>query len=282
MKYIKSINEYRNQLEIPFDDKHPLHDKPTHVHIVDSLLALSNKKKSPELYTSTANIKKLWDDNVDNGFKVYKSNDDIDIYLYTETFIKKYPPTEFEQYYTSSFVKEFDDFDLDSIDDATAYNILSQKGQLEMFSDEFMRIMFDTALKNSNVLEVITKNINNNGLLPIWRAISYQRGEFSEVTGRYKDVYEVAVEHNGIGIYWTFVQSKAHAYWSKKIGEQFVIHAYVKPEYINWPLTIFKSAWDKNNEKEIEVKENVEVLIYKVTDESGVVIPLKKELVVKV
>jgi hypothetical protein len=60
MKYIKKINEYRNQLIIPFNGKNPLHDKPTHFHIVDALEELSkeSKEKPEEYFSNNYNIEK--------------------------------------------------------------------------------------------------------------------------------------------------------------------------------------------------------------------------------
>jgi hypothetical protein len=58
MKHIQSIYEWRNQLEIPFDNKHPLHDKPVHQHVLDVLHAL-DIKENPNSYKSTATIEQL-------------------------------------------------------------------------------------------------------------------------------------------------------------------------------------------------------------------------------
>ena len=86
MKYIYKINEFRNQLEIPFDNKHPLYDKPSHIHLLDRLEDISNELKiKPENYYSNWNevdIDKVWENNLDSAFTVFlteEDGDDIDI-----------------------------------------------------------------------------------------------------------------------------------------------------------------------------------------------------------
>ena len=96
MKYIYKINEFRNQLEIPFDNKHPLYDKPPHIHLIDRLEDISNELKiKPENYSSNWNeydIEKIWNNNLDSAFEIYlteEEGEDIDCAIAT-LFLDKY------------------------------------------------------------------------------------------------------------------------------------------------------------------------------------------------
>ncbi|MCK9415347.1 hypothetical protein M0Q97_01660 [Candidatus Dojkabacteria bacterium] len=81
MKYIYKINEFRNQLEIPFDNKHPLYDKPPHIHIIDRLEDISNELKiSPDKYYSNwtiYDIEKTWNKYFDSALKIFLNEHDI-------------------------------------------------------------------------------------------------------------------------------------------------------------------------------------------------------------
>jgi hypothetical protein len=101
--------------------------------------------------------------------------------------------------------------------------------------------------------------------LPIYRAITYQKtqkddyGFFDD-----RDEFENALDHRGVGIYWSWVEEGAEPHGGG-YGETYVLYGKIKPEFVNWKSTIYKNAWEyMNGEKEIETKQNVSVLIYKI------------------
>jgi hypothetical protein len=61
----------------------------------------------------------------------------------------------------------------------------------------------------------------------------------------------------------------------------FILHGLVKPEYLNWVNTIYKSAYGLNDEKEIEILEGMPILINKITEYRSNRQILNKELIVK-
>ena len=100
-----TLNEYRNQLEIPFDGKHPLHDKPTYIHVLDSLIRISKPVDLDKYNTKIReeDIQTYWDTNYEGAFDLFLEDDssryeayveDISDYISTE-----YPPLEYPQYY---------------------------------------------------------------------------------------------------------------------------------------------------------------------------------------
>lgn len=283
MKHILTLNEYRNQLEIPFDNRHPLHDKPTHVHILDALLKMSKKVMDVNEYTSNYNSSAIydkWDENVDGAFELMKayiinSGGLMDMYV---LFINEYTPTDHPDYYIDDIKDMIENGDNDEkiIDKFDLYNdletYLSEDGK-EMFNeDEFVEKYFGQNIEETRVYDILADNITPNGLIPIWRAMSYDKGDSV-------DTYTNIIKFDGTGIFWSYDFDGAEAHWGGR-GEVFILHGLVNPDYINWTKTIFKSAYPLNHEKEVELEPKKEILIYKVTDAFGKGIDFKKAMLV--
>lgn len=225
MKYIKSINEYRNQLEIPFDNKHPLHDKPNYIHVLDALEDLTIKTINKEDYKTTytaSDIENLWNNNYQAALDIFK--DETDNSLYEDSTLEDY---------------------------------------------------FKERLQENKVLNVLKNSITSNGLIPLWRGVVF--GGYSG-----KDTYEVIVYLKNIGIYWTWDVTSAKAYAGSGNGTLLKLAGLVNPEYINWPQTIFKSAWHYRNENEVELIRDKEILIYSITTSNNKNIKMDKSYLIKI
>jgi hypothetical protein len=289
MKYIFKINEFRNQLEIPFDNKHPIYGKPSHVHIIDRLEEISDEIKiKPEDYHSNWNeydIETAWKKNLDSAFDVFIDHELYDSsYQYEMAciFLDKYDIVDNQEYFNdeiNNYIIETPD--CNSNDIISKFNLYydlpeytnSDNEELKKINREIFREVFDNRLDENDVSYIIQENLKTNGLLPIYRAVSFNNDG---------DIYsELKKEYQGVGIYWSYDLRGAepHGGWGK--NNTFVLHGMINPEYINWVNTIFKSAWSLNEEKEIEVRENVPILIYKITEYRSNKQILNKELVIK-
>lgn len=270
MKYIYKINEFRNQLEIPFDNKHPLYDKPPHIHLIDRLEDISNELKiKPENYSSNWNeydIEKIWNNNLDSAFEIYlteEESEDIDRAIAT-IFLDKYDIIDNQDLFNDdikSYIKDnpkctsndiIDEFDLyDNLSDYTNSN----NDELKTINLNIQRIIFDDRLDDNDVLDVIKNNLNDDGLLPVYRAITINSNG---------DIYsDLKKEYNGVGIYWSYDISGAEPHWGSS-NDIYILCGLIKPEFINWVNTINKSAYSLNYEKEIEIKEKSPILINKI------------------
>ena len=271
MKYIYKINEFRNQLEIPFDTKHPLYDKPPHIHLLDRLEDISNELKiKPENYYSNWNevdIDKVWENNLDSAFTVFlteEDGDDIDRAIAT-IFLDKYDiitnqdlfNDEIKNYIkdnpkctSKNIIKEFDLYDYLS----NYTDIKNEK--LKIIDLDIRKIIFNERLDDNDVLDIIKNKLNKDGLLPVYRAITVNHNG---------DLYsELKSKYNGVGIYWSYDITGADPHWGTHNG-WFILHGLIKPEYINWVNTITKSVYSLNYEKEIEINEKSPILINKIS-----------------
>ena len=289
-KKFKEINEYRNQLEIPFDNKHPLHDKPDHVHLLDALMGMTKKFLNVDDYFSeyTKNdIGVFWEEYKKAAFEIFKHDSLGDNYpecLYK--FLELYEPRSYPNYYNeevNQYIEEnpeagkgdYNDADIlrefDLYDELPEH--LSEEGEKIFKGDNFISMFFEDRFDQFDVEWNLKKNITDNGLIPIWRAVNYSAGE-------HLDLYDNTVKnYNGVGIFWSFEEDGAQPHGGGA-GATYVLHGFVSPEHINWTDTIYKSAWYLNEEKEIELNEKSDVLIYKVTDQYENEIKFKKAMII--
>jgi len=285
MKHILTLNEYRNQLEIPFDNKHPLHGKPTHAHVIDALAKNAKRFMDVDEYKTVytdSDIYKMWNDHLDKGLNLFRSNIDqcisqVDVNV---AFIEEYLPTQNPEYYNEDIQNDVNVNKLKDKDIIEKYNLyddlencVSEEGANIMDSDEFYEPILSDRLNHMNVDDKLAENITKNGVIPIWRAITYTKAN-------HVDTYEYAVKYKGTGVFWSYDRGGAVAHWGDKEGEVLVLHAYVSPENIDWAKTIYKSAWHLNEEQEIQLKSDTEVLVYRITNEDDKGVTLKKAILI--
>lgn len=247
MKHIQSINEYRFQLEIPFDNKHPLHGKPAHVHLLDALKQIDTKK-DPDDYYSTEDIEELWKENEKGARIMYDRDTDGNGYPYPvkDKFIRLFPISRFPEYY---HVDETDDIDEDNID-----SHLTDEGEKAL--DSVYSEYFDEVVDELGGKWQMIKNQDENGLIHIYRAITLYKNGWNDEFER------IIKKYNGVGVYWSWCEDGAEPHSGGVSDKTFTIYGKVKPEYVDWESTIYKSAYDLKDEKEVEVKYDAEVLIY--------------------
>lgn len=281
MKYIKKINEYRGQLTIPFDSKHPLHDKPIHFHVVDALEELSNKtkEKPDKYYSDDTNIKKYCEDAYEQALENYKNLDE-EPYMAAKYMFYYYPPLENQELYNKDIIEDAkqaehqDELYYEYID--ILEENLTKKGE-KIYYDKILQKCFDYELEEYDICNSI--KLDEDGLINVWRAISYDPDDHKKD----KDLYELIMDYGGVGVYWSYDEKEAESHCGSYCENTYLLHGKVKPEYVNWVGTLYKSAYNLKQEREIELKEGTEILIYKITlYTNDKEIPLKNEIVVPV
>jgi len=258
------INEKMTQLNIPFDKSDPLHGKMHHEHVQDALEDMQIMK--PEQYKSKA----YYDvENVIAGVipKVVKElsedferiSDQVTMFIYNN--LKDSP-----EYWKPTFLEEND---LDITDDdvyqdaveVMAIEDLSEEG-LEAWNQFFENQTSDDIY---SMVVTITDSIKeNDGLIAVWRAITFDKGE-------YDDVYDAMIKgyKKGIGEYWSWEENAAEAHWGSG-GKLFVMHGHVRPEDVDWEATVLKTIYNLKEEEEIEIKSDGAIkLVGMSTDKGG-------------
>ena len=246
--YINFINEHRNQLVLPFDGKHSLHDKPIIFHIEDSLIDLSEKsKKDINGFYSSKKVRNFIDENEDESFKYYQKWED-DSFL-VNSFIDHYKT--YKNYWLN--FDELDEDDLYNIDnESVLLDILNDAGKEEYKKYELE--FFNERLDMCGFLNWTYDPEDEDGLIDIWRAVSFRQGKFD-------DTYENIINYGGVGIYWSWEEDGAEPHgdsWSK---DTYILHAKARPDDVNWVNTIYKNGSTLNEEREIEMNESAYVKI---------------------
>ena len=117
-------------------------------------------------------------------------------------------------------------------------------------------------------------NIDKDHLIPIYRAMTYERGDE-------KDTYTTIMNYGAAGIFWSFDSDGAITHNGYGSGKTFVLCALVKPEYINWVQTVYKSGYSLRDEKEIELIPNSDILIHRIYDDNEINLTLPKKFIIK-
>lgn len=288
--YNSKINETRQQLEFPFDGKDPLHDKPIHVHLIDALTKLDNDNGvDKKTYTSNLrsnNISDMWLKHEDEAFQIFSDSieggeDESTYYEITIYYMNLYSPLEYPDIYNdelNDFIESNDIIDENDIIeefDLEYTNIKEYLSESEFVHyNEIVNSIFEERQTEYNCLGTITDEITDNGLIPIYRANTYN-------TTKEKDAYLNILDYGSTGIYWSFDMDGAIAHCGGG-GETYVLCAYIKPEYINWVNTIYKSVYALRDEKEIEVYENKDILIHSIIEKkTDKMVKLKKDYIIK-
>lgn len=270
MKHILTLNEYRNQLQLPFDGKHPLHGKAVHMHIIDSLLHMGYviddiSKYSP---SNTHIISFITDEVEKEAMRMYIHETDRISPIATDLFFTTYPPDDYPEYYTNQ--------DIEYLDTENINIDLTPEG-IKIMENEILPEAFEEERNETDIEGELKDNQDEYGLINVWRAVEYHKGD------EFKDEFEFATNYKGVGIYWTYNEDGAQPYWNKGGGKLFVLHGKVKPEDIDYEETVFKSVYDLKDEEEVVVKSGEDILIYKLSDgHSDGEVELKKPIVVPV
>lgn len=277
MKHLKLfenfLNEYRFQMEIPFDNKLSIHNKPVHVHIKDALKEMKTKTK-PENYKSyIKNIDSILNkeafDEAKHDF-LYDEDNDNNYYIVEFLHDNNFDDVDYKNYYNEKFFKiAEEDFNGDFYD--LADNLFSYEARFTEFRDyltkegieAFNKFLED---KFENLIDDFIYNIkvDDDGLINVYRAMTIGKGAS-------KDAFENMIKHNRVGIYWSWDESAAEAH-SGSWGDDyklFYFYGKVKPENVNWKITLYKNVYSLSDEREIQIEEFEEVLLYDIKNEDG-------------
>lgn len=233
MKHIKHLYEFRQQLEIPFDKKHPIHDKPIYIHIQDLLQTIKTKTK-PKYYFSNNNVYYFIEDKTKNAFDLYLNDiNDADENVDTYDFICDFSPIDYPEYYNKEFIEDMNEYNVEldnyyAIRSWFIFDYLTDDGVIGY--NNFKRTKFDMKVEDfKNEIEV-----DDNGLINIYRAMTFNKEKD-------KDIYENILKYNRVGIYWSWNEHSAEAHGGG-IGETYILYDKVKPENVNWENTIYKNT----------------------------------------
>ena len=277
------LNEWRQQLELPFDGE----GKPAHANVLDGLLEIQTKTKVSS-YHSDENFDRLFQKAEDNAFEIFQNSFenetleeiivqdfmkvyDIDNELYTDIFIKDMTEKSKNNY--GEDVDELMDISdiIDKFVDEYSYDIrmcLNAKG-IKTFTEYEEGILKDHFKVEISDFQYTVEQ-DEDGLIDIWRVVNYikKQPNVDDVWDKdnyNQDEYQEIISHGRLGIYWSWDEDSAEPHWSSGDGINLVLHAKVKPEYINWVSTLHKNSYQLKEEREIQVIEGKEVLLYDVT-----------------
>ena len=256
-KYNKFF-EYRNQLEIPFGDKHPLHGKPLHVHLQDALLEIGKPFNIDDYNTnqdfwSNFNDKK----NMILASDIFTENmSDNDMDYVQLSFLEHYPIDDnnnkkFYKLSKEDFYEKYGSMvDLSENEDIRQ-ECLTDEGK-EVFDDYIRHIYIPEKIEESNIENEL--DIDDYGLLELYRVIRFEKES-------HNDVYENIIKYWNLGIYWSYDKNVAEAHNGGMGGEDWLLTAKVRPECVNYPNTIYKTIYSLREECEIELIDNSPILL---------------------
>ena len=278
MRYLLNFKlfEDRQQLEIPFAGKDPLHDKPVHIHVLDALKRMSEEMKKDGLtannFKTDENWQDYWDQNVNLAFLVWceENINNEEIKAIEGDMFQEKLPLHYPEYYndefwqcfpeTSGFTEENDyierfiadnffgslNYDIDDLSD-----YLTDKGQEKL--DSYFKRQYEANLETHDPYYNIE---DEAGLIKIWRVVNYEKGNSN-------DQFEEMIKYQGVGVYWSWDEGAAYPHGGSNIGKDtFTLHGLVRPQDVFWENTIWKNASNLRDEQEIEVNEKAPILIY--------------------
>jgi hypothetical protein len=287
LKYLKTLNEWRQQLEIPFDKN----GKPAHINVLDGLLDIKTKTKVSS-YTSSEEIDSLIeyakkgaledfineynDEYMLDTFRYdFLEMNDVTLVLYTQDFIDTMSTTEIDnngkEFARLMSISDIDDEMLKNQDDIRdclnvkgikKYDKYERDRLLDIFEDYFWE--FNSEVNDNN---------STDGLIDIWRVITYNKAEpnLDDMTNGDKenfnkdDEYHDIIARGCVGEYWSWAEDAAAPHCGGGGGIDLLLHGRVKPEYVNWASTLYKNVYALKDEAEIEILQGKEILLYDVT-----------------
>jgi hypothetical protein len=276
MKHIFTYDELseKRQLELPFDGKHPLHDKPAHVHVLDALKELHVHGMSESNYKSVGTteseikkhmpgaVKRLLDDSNETSgvgdwyFEFFSGlNVDFD------------DPEELKSLFKSDYLS-------DMLDDVNAdlYSISTYTKDSEpddMFTDEYKELWEDFVKDHAEYLttdavDAINESFSENGLVEVWRSVVYSK-KIDQTGEGFDDIYSAIVDgFGGVGIFWSWDEDAAEAHWgySNDPGKkELVLHGMLRTQDIDWVETLYLNMYGLRDEKEVRTAQKARVML---------------------
>jgi len=273
---INILNEYRNQLTLPFDGE----GKYNYEHFVDYLEEIGKYGNLEQ--TQDPNIENYVNKNIQSAFLNY-----IDSFDYTDEgllpkFIEfidnnqKDLPKLFKIQYYREYLE-----DEDGLEDLMNY-YLSEYGEkkwkdymFQVFEDDINSFGFPYGVKQ-----------NERGLIYVERVITMPnilKKDFNHTYDNGNDYYKHLMQlySNGVGVYWSWLEGDAYCGGGYSDGQKIKLMGYVDPKSIDWDETISKQAYSLAEEREIQIKKGEPIEIFSVITTNGKKFPLQNTIIVK-
>lgn len=256
-KQIKKILEYRQELNIPFEEFGG--GKQMYEHYIDYLENIGKYGKLPssKMKNITNMIYKMIENKNPSDFI-----DDYDYIGYTMEWLAQRNDTQ------DYFINYNEIQDL--CGDALSEDMLTQKGKYELLT---------IALEQNGFPDELI--INNDGLIYIERVIAVD-----DIISN-KDIYhEYSNNWSNIGECWSWKEDGARNFGSDNLFGQcdwFILHGWVRPEDVDWNMTISCNADSLSYEKELRLNYNAPIQIDEIECKgkniNGCKLPLKNSLI---
>jgi hypothetical protein len=262
LKLYEQFNEDHNQINIPF--KEPGYKNNTvHEDLLDAIQDLTVKNYGT--YKSTKDVNTAVDEAAADALKeiIDDGDDEVTRTSYLTNFAADYPPKENKDLYDKATIKlvknDEDDYNDPYKFAETAWrykleDLFTKKGLAEY--KEKAEEIFNEDL--DDMLSAVGYEKGGEGshkLIDIWRTVAYTKGKS-------KDLYSNIVKnYGGVGVYWTWDEKSAQAYWGDSSGHSITLHAQVSVDNVDWPETLTKNAGSLRDEKEIRIKDTGAVLL---------------------
>ena len=284
------LREYRDQLELPFEDPHTdnLYMRPNYQHYIDFLESIGRYGQLPK---SKCDIQKYvdahFDDAVDDWWSEeadrFNGNELYDYYL--KEFFEQYQDNFYELFSISpQMVDEYLD-DKDYTSNLIDY-YLSDLGK-KLWQD-YLDFRFEDELSAYNFPYNLT--INDRGLIYVERVIVLPNlNDYKFHTSLYnnrKDLYKhLTNNYEGVGICWSWAKNGGESYNGSEFDvnlkpQSVTLRGWVKCDDINWEETLMMNAYNLSHEREIRLPYKTEVEIFEIVLSDGKKLPLKQPIIV--
>ena len=278
----QQFNEYRNQLEIPFDDKHPLHDKPEHVDIVDAMITMNISKKYPNFddknfYDYSYYFHHFKKEAFEKWLEVESEGGGIN--LIHNFFYNNSDYTDEEIYIQEAISKlDFDNMDEDEIIIElcdNVYKYLTKEGL-----EEYKEFSWNTFLEEiEDNLWGIEENIDENGFLPIYRAMELNKSRSYDDTRSKTFLYDTMTESN-IGNCWTYDDNMSFAK-NNLSSVYYTFEGLISIDDINWVQTICRSGWTLKDEEEVYIDHGKPIKLVGIKNPDGKELKLPQGIIIE-
>ena len=284
------LREYRDQLELPFDDPNTdnLYMRPNYQHYIDFLESIGRYGQLPK---SKCDIQKYvdahFDDAVDDWWSEeadrFNGNELYDYYL--KEFFEQYQDNFYELFSISpQMVDEYLD-DKDYTSNLIDY-YLSDLGK-KLWQD-YLKYRFEDELSAYNFPYNLT--INDRGLIYIERVIVLPNlNDHKFHTNLYnnrKDLYKhLTNNYEGVGTCWSWAKNGGESYHGSEFDvnlktQSITLRGWVKCDDISWEETLMMNAYYLSHEREIRLPYKTEVEIFEIVLLDGKKLPLKQPIIV--
>lgn len=261
IKSYKQFNEDHAQMSIPFKEPE-FKGKTVHEDLEDALWDLRvmhSYKSYHSVSDPDTEIEKHKEGALSRVLDGELENDTADYYT---NFMYYNSVQDNPELYSKKFKAEIKKEEIDDPQEVAEYGA-SNFVMKEMFSREGLKKFMAEANNRfeEDIYEMVSAvkdsyDEDDQGLISIWRTVDYAKGDDG------KDIYDIITkEYGGVGVFWTWDEKSAEAYWGNSAGHKITLHAKVSVEDVDWGETVYKNAYGLKEEKEIRVKDGAKVMM---------------------